>query len=145
MASNLNESTKAALVLVLDRFETSFNDMSNDLNQKMAAMETRLDQKFQSQTSLITNSFSTATTTTTTTATTTLQHADHIIPPSYQYLPQQQQFALSQPQHQQTEQQIQQQTQQPTNNSNALFALQSTPRQPIFPPSFPKTVYDLEI
>ena len=147
MASNLNESTKAALVLVLDRFETSFNDMSNDLNQKMAAMETRLDQKFQSQTSLITNSFSTATTTTTTTktATTTLQHADHMIPPSYQHLPQQQQFALSQPQQQQTEQQIQQQTQQPTNNSNALLALRSTPRQPIFPPSFPKTVYDLEI
>ena len=59
MVSNLNQSTKAALVLVLDTFKTSFKDMGNDLRQKMTAMETRLDQKIQSQTSRITNSFTT--------------------------------------------------------------------------------------
>ena len=62
-SSNLNESTKAALVLVLDKFDTSFKSMGDDFRKQMIEMETRLDQKLQSQITTL-SPIATATTTT---------------------------------------------------------------------------------
>ena len=106
MASNLNESTKAALVLVLDKFDTSFKSMGDDFRKQMIEMEKRLDQKLQSQ---ITTLSPIAT------AAATLPDGDSRMNSPHRHLPQEQRlpYASAHPQHQETRQQQRQ-----PNNSN---------------------------
>ena len=139
LASNLNTSTKAAMVLLMDTFKDSYSTFTNSVKDEINQMEMRLNGKIKEAIK----------------SSKPQQHHNH--PSANAQLQNQAEHEIQLP----TQQQMQLPTQhEPQQNQPSLSppphipntpqrtfheVLRNTPKQPVFPPSLPSTILELEI